>query len=706
VANLNPASTSFNYGEHKVTVETNKIARQATAAVTVTMGETVVLVTLVANKQVDPKKGFLPLTVQFQEKSYAYGKIPGGYFRREGRPTERETLISRLIDRPLRPMFASSVTNEVQLIATLISSDPKISPDVPALIGASAVAMLSGLPFNGPVGAARVGYVGGKLTLLASEPKAGESELDLFVSGTKQAVLMVESEAQQLPLNTMLEAVFFGHEAMQETITALAEFANSQERPTWNLETPSLINDEVAAQIQSLVKSDVQAAFKITDKIERYKKRDEIKANLADKMHKEEDELFNMQLDSELAKLEKDTVRQSILAGDARIDGRDLTTVRPISIDVSYLPRTHGSSVFTRGETQAIVVTTLGSGRDAQEIEVGTEVVKDTFMLHYNFPPYSVGEVGFIGSPKRREIGHGRLAKRAILPVLPKQEDFPYVLRSVSEITESNGSSSMATVCGTSLSLMDAGVPISAPVAGIAMGLIKEGDKYAVLTDILGDEDHLGDMDFKVAGTSEGITALQMDIKIEGIDKPIMEKALDQAKDGITHILSCMNEILDKPRETVSKYAPSFISFNINTNKIREVIGKGGSTIKDITEKFGVTIDIEDTGLIKVSAVKSEDAHKAKEYILNLIADVEVGNIFEGKIMKIMDFGAFVSLIPGKDGFLHISQISRERVYDIHDALKEGETVKVKVVEIDKQGRIRVSKKELLPRSEVSGDNN
>jgi polyribonucleotide nucleotidyltransferase len=703
VANIIQASTSFNYGEHKVTVETNKIARQSTAAVTVTMGETVVLVTLVASKESDPKKDFLPLTVQFQEKSYAYGKIPGGYFRREGRPTERETLISRLIDRPLRPLFSKEVTNEIQIIATLVSSDPKIAPDVPALIGASAVAMLSGLPFNGPIGAARVGFVDGKHVLLANESQEGESELDLFVSGTKQAVLMVESEAKQLSLDNMLEAVFFGHDAMQEMISSLEEFAKNHGKKAWVINSHKLVSDEIISKLHDDAAEKVAEAFKITDKIERNEKRSAIRNEISAKFHTD-DELFNMQINSALSKLEKDTVRKSIISGNSRIDGRDLTTVRPISIDVSYLPRTHGSVVFTRGETQALVVTTLGSGRDAQEIEVGADVVKDNFMLHYNFPPYSVGEVGFFGSPKRREIGHGRLAKRAICPVLPSQEEFPYVLRAVSEITESNGSSSMATVCGTSLALMDAGVPLSAPVAGIAMGLIKENDDFAVLTDILGDEDHLGDMDFKVAGTAAGITALQMDIKIEGIDKNIMSKALSQASDGITHILSCMNSVLDKPRENVSKYAPSFISFNINANKIREVIGRGGATIKEITEKFGVTIDIEDTGLVKVSAVESESANKAKDYILNLIADVEVGNIFEGKIIKIMDFGAFVSLIPGKDGFLHISQISHERVYDIHDALKEGDVVKVKVVEIDRQGRIRVSKKELIEKQDEQRD--
>ncbi|MEE3003407.1 MAG: polyribonucleotide nucleotidyltransferase [Pseudomonadota bacterium] len=692
---MTPASTSFNYGSHTVTIETNKLAKQATAAVTVTMGETIVLVTLCASKQADPTKDFLPLTVQFQEKLYAYGKIPGGYFRREGRPTERETLISRLIDRPLRPLFDKSVTNEIQIIATLISSDPEVSPDVPALIGASAAIMLSGLPFNGPVGAARIGYVDEKCVILAKEPEVGESKLDLFVSGTKNAVLMVESEAQQLSTDTMLEAVFVGHSAMQETIDALEKFAKEFGKTKWNIESPSLVTAEMKENIQNYIAEDIKSAYLTTDKQKRYEKLDTVRSEARAKFHVDGDELLNSQINQTLSSIEKQHVRSSILTTKNRIDGRDLSTVRPINIDVSYLPRSHGSAVFTRGETQALVATTLGSSRDAQEIEVGAETIKDNFMLHYNFPPYSVGEVGFVGSPKRREIGHGKLAKRAISPVIPSQDDFPYVLRVVSEITESNGSSSMATVCGTSLALMDEGVPLQAPVAGIAMGLIKEGDDFAVLTDILGDEDHLGDMDFKVAGTKSGITALQMDIKIEGISKEIMSKALAQASDGITHILSCMNDVLSAPRENVSKYAPSYISFNINSSKIREVIGRGGATIKEITEKFSVSIDIEDSGLIKISATDSIAGNKAKDYILNLVADVEVGNVFEGKIMKIMDFGAFVSLIPGKDGFLHISQISKERVYDIHDVLKEGEMVKVKVVEIDRQGRIRVSKKEL-----------
>ena len=696
MSNLIAATKSFKYGEHEVILETNKIARQATASVKVTMGETVVLVALVASKEGDPTKNFLPLTVQYQEKSYAYGKIPGGYFRREGRPTERDTLISRLIDRPLRPLFAKEVTNEIQIVATLISSDPNIAPDVPALIGASAAATLSGLPFNGPVGAARVGVVDGKCVLLANEPKAGESKLDLFVSGTKKAVLMVESEAHQLSEDLMLEAVFFGHNAMQETITAIEEFAKEHGKAKIEIANDKHIDEALEKQIIDFIQEDVKAAYKCTDKVERTAKLAETKSAMREKFHVEDNVLVNKDINAVMSSFEKNTVRGTILAGESRIDGRNLTTVRPINIDVSYLPRTHGSVLFTRGETQALVATTLGSGRDAQEIEVGASVVKENFMLHYNFPPYSVGEVGFMGSPKRREIGHGRLAKRAICPVLPTEEEFPYVLRAVSEITESNGSSSMATVCGTSLAMMDAGVPLKAPVAGIAMGLIKEGDKHAVLTDILGDEDHLGDMDFKVAGTAAGITALQMDIKIEGIDKDIMQKALAQAKEGREHILGCMNEVLSKPRESVSKYAPSFLTFKINPAKIREVIGRGGSTIKEITETFGVTIDIDDSGTIKVSSVESESAHLAKEHILRLVADVEVGNIFEGKIIKIMDFGAFVSLIPGKDGFLHISQISNERVYDIHDALKEGEVVKVKVVEIDRQGRIRVSKKELL----------
>lgn len=700
MSNQNIANVSFNYGDHQVTVATGKIARQATAAVTVKMGGTEVLVTVVVAKQSDPLKDFLPLTVQFQDRAYAHGKIPGGYFRREGRPTERETLISRLIDRPLRPLFAKGFTNEIQLIITLISNDSEISPEIPALIGASAAISMAGLPFNGPIGIAKVGFVDGKSVLLYNDADSEKSQLDLVVSGTAAAVLMVESEARELNEEQMLSAVFFGHEAMQETIAALKSFAEANTRANFELKNTSSLSDDLVKEASAFLEPGVADAYATTDKTARVEKLATIRADLLEKfLEDKENNLLKKDLCSLMSSLEKKLVRGSILSGNSRIDGRDLVSVRNIDVDVSYLDRAHGSAVFTRGETQALVVTTLGSGRDAQEIELEGNVVKDNFMLHYNFPPYSVGEVGFIGSPKRREIGHGRLAKRAIAPVLPSQEEFPYVLRVVSEITESNGSSSMASVCGASLSLMDAGVPLKAPVAGIAMGLIKEGEDYAVLTDILGDEDHLGDMDFKVAGTADGITALQMDIKIEGINKEIMTKALSQAKDGRLHILSCMNKELSTARTEVSSYAPRFLTFNISNNKIRDVIGRGGATIKEITEKFGVVIDINDDGLIKISATDSESANKAKTYIEGITAEVEVGSIYTGKILKIMDFGAFVSLIPGKDGFLHISQIMNERVYNIHDVLKEGETVKVKVVEIDRQGRIRVSKKELSEES-------
>ena len=688
----NIVNVTFKYAGHDVTIESNRIARQATAAVTVTMGDTMLLVTLCANAKDDPTKDFTPLTVQYQERSSAYGKIPGGYFRREGRPTEVETLISRLIDRPLRPLL--NVTNEMQIIATLISSDPEISPDIPALLGASAVLSMSGIPFNGPVGAARVGHIDGKCQILAKSPSSKDSKLDLVVAGTEKAVLMVESEAAELSEETMLEAIFLGHQEMQQAITAINTLA-SKFNPEAIVSSDNVLAETVADEIKSLCYETLQKAYKLTDKKERSKELAAVKTEIFAKFDPENDSIVKNEVKSILSKLEKDIVRGSILRGEPRIDGRDLTSVRNIDTLVGYIPRSHGSAVFTRGETQALVSVTLGSGRDAQDLEVGGENIKDNFMLHYNFPPFSVGEIGFVGSPKRREIGHGKLAKRALMTVMPSEEEFPYVVRVISDITESNGSSSMATVCGSSLALMDAGVPLKAPVAGIAMGLIKEDDKYSILTDILGDEDHLGDMDFKVAGTSEGITALQMDIKIEGINQTIMTEALAQAHGARIHILDCMSKAITSGRDDVSKFAPKFITFKINTAKIREVIGRGGATIREITEKFGVVVDIDDTGIIKISSANSTSANEAKEYIDNLIADVEVGGIYEGKIIKIMDFGAFVSLIPGKDGFLHISQISKERVYDIHDVLTEGESVKVKVVEIDKQGRVRVSKKDL-----------
>ena len=683
----------FKFGEHTVTLETGEIARQASGAVVVRMGDTVVLVTVVADKKEVAGRDFFPLTVDYTEKTYAAGKIPGGFLKREGRPSANETLTARLIDRPIRPLFPEGFTNEVQIIATVMSLDPAVTPDIPAMIGASAALALSGAPFNGPIGAARVGYRDGQYLLNPSKEEVESSDLDLIVAGTDSAVLMVESEAKLLSEDVMLGAVMFGHEAFQVVIQAIRELAKDAGTEPWDWQPPeenTSVNEAVAAAGEALFAE----AYTIREKMPRYNRLSEIRAEIREKLVDEEGDGFTEEEVSEaIEKLEKKIVRGKILAGEPRIDGRDTRTVRDITVKVGVLPRTHGSALFTRGETQALVITTLGTERDSQIIDALEGSYRDPFMLQYNFPPYSVGETGRVGSPKRREIGHGRLAKRGVLGVMPDMEEYPYSLRVVSEITESNGSSSMASVCGSSLSMMDAGVPLKAPVAGIAMGLIKEGDKFAVLTDILGDEDHLGDMDFKVAGSETGITALQMDIKIEGITREIMEIALAQAKEGRLHILEKMNAVIDKPREELSEFAPRYITFKINPDKIRDVIGKGGATIRAITEETGTTIDISDDGTIKIASSDQAAAREAREKVERLTADVEVGQIYEGKVAKLMDFGAFVTILPGKDGLVHVSQICEERVENVSDKLSEGEIVKVKVLEIDKQGRIRLSMK-------------
>jgi polyribonucleotide nucleotidyltransferase len=691
---VNPTKKEIKFGDYQVKLETGEIARQASGAVLVSMGDTVVLVTTVAKKEADEGRDFFPLTVNYQERTYSAGKIPGGFFKREGRPSEKETLTSRLIDRPLRPLFPDGFTNEVQVIATVVSLDPEIDPDIPAMIGASASVALSGVPFNGPIGAARVGYQDGNYILNPSATQLETSDLDLVVAGTENAVLMVESEANQLSEEVMLGAVVFGHEQMQVVIQAIKEFVAEVGVDSWDWQPPQT-DDSVNVAVSDAAKDDFITAYQISEKQERYGRLGEIRSALIEKFCNEEDENSFDEKDvrNAIEKLEKQIVRSQILDGKPRIDGRDTSAVRPISVRVGVLPRTHGSSLFTRGETQALVVTTLGTARDAQNIDAIEGERKEHFMLHYNFPPYCVGETGFVGSPKRREIGHGRLAKRGVIAVMPDNNEFPYSIRVVSEITESNGSSSMASVCGTSLSLMDAGVPIKAPVAGIAMGLIKESDKFAVLSDILGDEDHLGDMDFKVAGTQNGVNALQMDIKIDGITQDIMKQALAQAKEGRLHILGKMNEVISDSRQEMSEYAPRYITLKIHPDKIRDVIGKGGATIRQITEETGASIDIEDDGTVKIASVDSAAGEEAQRRIELITADVEVGGVYEGKVSKLMDFGAFVTILPGKDGLVHISQISHERVENVSDKLSEGDIIKVKVLEIDKQGRIRLSMK-------------
>jgi polyribonucleotide nucleotidyltransferase len=682
----------FQYGEHTVKLETGEIARQATGAVMASMGDTTVLVTVVADKKATAGRDFFPLTVDYQEKTYAAGKIPGGFFRREGRPGEHETLTSRLIDRPIRPLFPEGFFNEVQVIATVVSLDPEISADIVALIGTSAALAVSGVPFNGPLGAARVGFIDGNYVLSPSKAQLAESKLDLIVAGTENAVLMVESEADCLTEEQMLGSVMFGHEQMQTVINAIKEFATAAGTVAWDWQAPEKdLSAETA--VEAAAAGAFTDAYQITEKMVRYDRLNELRSAIVDKLCGGDDGMDEGKVREAIESLESKTVRGRIISGEPRIDGRDTRTVRPITIRTGVLPRTHGSALFTRGETQALVITTLGTARDAQIIDALDGERKESFMLHYNFPPYSVGETGRVGSPKRREIGHGRLAKRGVAAIVPSNEDFPYTIRVVSEITESNGSSSMASVCGSCLSMMDAGVPVKAPVAGVAMGLIKEDDKFAVLTDILGDEDHLGDMDFKVAGTDYGITALQMDIKINGITREIMEAALAQAKEGRLHILGEMNKAISKPREEMSDFAPRYITFKINPDKIRDVIGKGGATIRSITEETGAGIDISDDGTVKVSSIDSAAGKEAQRRIEQLTTDVEVGKIYEGRVNKLMDFGAFVNILPGKDGLVHISQISDERVEKVSDKLTEGDMVKVKVLEIDKQGRIRLSMK-------------
>jgi polyribonucleotide nucleotidyltransferase len=683
---------TFQYGEHTVTLETGRIARQATGAVWVEMSDTVVLVTAVGRKEADPARPFFPLTINYQERTYAAGKVPGGFFKREGRPSEKETLTSRLIDRPIRPLFPEGFRNEVQVIATVMSVNPEVDPDIPAMIGASAALTLSGLPFQGPIGCARVGYRDGEYLLNPTRSELEHSALDLVVAGTDQAVLMVESEAEMLPEEAMLGAVMYGHEQMQAVIQAINELAAEAGNPKWDWQAPAQ-DPAIAQAVSDGFGEELAGAYRVADKLERQERVSELRARVVEALATEESGWAPDAVREAFGGVEKKLVRERILAGEPRIDGRDNRSVRSIEVETGVLPRTHGSALFTRGETQAVVVTTLGTGRDAQMIDALEGSHREPFMLHYNFPPYCVGETGFMGAPKRREIGHGKLAKRGIEGVMPAQDDFPYVIRVVSEITESNGSSSMASVCGTSLSLMDAGVPVKAPVAGIAMGLIKEGDRFAVLSDILGDEDHLGDMDFKVAGSAEGVTALQMDIKIDGITREIMQQALEQAREGRLHILGVMNQELPEPRKDLSEYAPRFITVKIDPEKIASVIGKGGSVIRSMTEETGATIDIEDDGTIKIASADKAAAEEAKRRIEQLTADVEVGSVYEGRVAKIMDFGAFVNILPGKDGLVHISQISDERVQNVTDKLQEGQTVRVKVLEVDKQGRIRLSMK-------------
>ena len=688
-------SRTFVYGDHEVSIQTGEIARQADGAVIVNMAETVVLVTAVGEKGQGKQRPFFPLTINYQEKTYAAGRIPGGFFKREGRPSEKETLTSRLIDRPIRPLFPKGYQNEVQVIATVMSLNPEIDPDIPALIGASAALALSGLPFGGPIAAARVGYLDGNYLLNPDLTTRADSQLDLVVAGTEKAVLMVESQAQTLSEDVMLGAVMYGHEQMQVAIQTINELAAEVGKDPVAWEPPQE-DETLAKSVEAAIGAGLTEAYRIGEKQSRYQQLGQIKAELVGALADEESSQWTEdEVKGEFERLEKRTVRGRVLAGEARIDGRDASTVRPIDVQVGVLPRAHGSALFTRGETQAIVVTTLGTGRDAQIIDALEGGRKDPFMLHYNFPPYCVGETGFMSGPKRREIGHGRLARRSIEAVLPDMESFPYVIRVVSEITESNGSSSMASVCGTSLSLMDAGVPILAPVAGVAMGLIKEGDSYVVLTDILGDEDHLGDMDFKVAGSAEGITALQMDIKIDGITREIMSAALAQAREGRLHILDEMNKVLATPREEMSDWAPSIITMKIDPEKIRDVIGKGGSVIRGLTEETGATIDIENDGTIRIASVDGSSGRDAQRQIELITAEVEVGRIYEGKVVRLMDFGAFVAILPGKDGLVHISQISNERVERVSDKLTEGDIIKVKVLEVDRQGRVRLSMRDL-----------
>ncbi len=692
---MNPITKQFQFGDDTVVIETNKVAKQATGSVVVTIGNTVVLTTVVAAKSPRPGQSFFPLTVNYQEKTYAAGKIPGGFFRREGRPSEKETLTCRLIDRPIRPLFPKGFMNEVQVVCTVMSVDKDQDPDIASMIGTSAALAISGVPFQGPLGAARVGYKDGNYLLNPGYAALEESQLNMTVAGTESAVLMVESEAKELSEDEMLGAVLFGHQEMQSIIAAVKDLAAQAGKPAWDWQAEAT-DETLLEKVSSTVKAQLGTAYQVSDKMDRQSQVAEIRRSAVEQLaggeaaEYSEDDVADI-----FAKVEKNLVRERVLNGEPRIDGRDLKTVRPIEVEVGVLPKAHGSALFTRGETQAVVVATLGTLRDAAMIDALEGSYKDTFMLHYNFPPFSVGEAGMMGGPKRREIGHGRLARRGVAASLPNSEDFPYTVRVVSEITESNGSSSMASVCGTSLALMDAGVPVTAPVAGVAMGLVKEGNRYAVLTDILGDEDHLGDMDFKVAGTAAGVTALQMDIKITGITEEIMEAALAQAHEARLHILAEMNKVLSTPRSELSDNAPSMVTLHVDPDKIRDIIGKGGATIRGIVEETGAEVDINDDGSVRIYAENAEAKDAAVHKINEITAEAEVGKIYHGKVERIVDFGAFVNILPGKDGLLHISQIAEERVESVSDYLTEGQQVDVVVLDVDQRGRIKLSIKEL-----------
>ena len=692
---MNPITKQFQFGDDTVVIETNKVAKQATGSVVVTIGNTVVLTTVVAAKSPRPGQSFFPLTVNYQEKTYAAGKIPGGFFRREGRPSEKETLTCRLIDRPIRPLFPKGFMNEVQVVCTVMSVDKDQDPDIASMIGTSAAIAISGVPFQGPLGAARVGYKDGNYLLNPGYAALEESQLNMTVAGTESAVLMVESEAKELSEDEMLGAVLFGHQEMQSIIAAVKDLAAQAGKPAWDWQAEAT-DETLLEKVSSTVKAQLGTAYQVSDKMDRQSQVAEIRRSAVEQLaggeaaEYSEDDVADI-----FAKVEKNLVRERVLNGEPRIDGRDLKTVRPIEVEVGVLPKAHGSALFTRGETQAVVVATLGTLRDAAMIDALEGSYKDTFMLHYNFPPFSVGEAGMMGGPKRREIGHGRLARRGVAASLPNSEDFPYTVRVVSEITESNGSSSMASVCGTSLALMDAGVPVTAPVAGVAMGLVKEGNRYAVLTDILGDEDHLGDMDFKVAGTAAGVTALQMDIKITGITEEIMEAALAQAHEARLHILAEMNKVLSTPRSELSDNAPSMVTLHVDPDKIRDIIGKGGATIRGIVEETGAEVDINDDGSVRIYAENAEAKDAAVHKINEITAEAEVGKIYHGKVERILDFGAFVNILPGKDGLLHISQIAEERVESVSDYLTEGQQVDVVVLDVDQRGRIKLSIKEL-----------
>ena len=700
---MNVIRKTINYGRHTLTLETGEVARQAHGAVVVNMDDTVVLVTVVGKKDVKPGQDFFPLTVDYQERTYAAGKIPGGFFKREGRPSEKETLTSRLIDRPIRPLFPEGFFNEIQVIATVVSSNNEVDSDIPAMIGASAALAISGIPFNGPIGAARVGYLDGEYVLNPTATELKSSRLNLVVAGTRQAVLMVESEAMELTEDVMLGAVVFGHQQMQAVIDTINELADEAGKALWDWEPPQK-DSSITERIARIAEEELREAYRLRQKQARSEKLEQIRAKVLAEMAPEGSDTAHVNLVSSIfGDIESKIVRSQILSGEPRIDGRDTRTVRPITIRTGVLPRTHGSALFTRGETQALAVATLGTARDEQIMDALQGEYRERFMLHYNMPPYATGEAGRVGTPKRREIGHGRLAKRALLAVLPGPDEFAYSMRLVSEITESNGSSSMASVCGGCLALMDAGVPLKAHVAGIAMGLIKEGNRFAVLTDILGDEDHLGDMDFKVAGTESGITALQMDIKIQGITKEIMNVALLQAREGRMHILGLMRQTLATPRAELSAYAPRMITIKIKPEKIRDVIGKGGAVIRAITEETGTTIDINDDGTVTIACVSSEGGEAAKRRIEEITAEVEVGRIYDGTVLKLLDFGAIVSVLPGKDGLLHISQIANERVNSVADHLKEGQAVRVKVLEADEKGRLRLSMKAVAEEAKAAG---